>query len=189
MKYQKNIELAQRALFGYRFEGATLSNIDFPGRSPEIIVDWLKKMKNFLIVVGPPGTGKTYFCSAVLDSLAIKNISLRAYNERKLLRKVRNSISDLTRGDYLETLHLLIDDDFIILDDVGSSGHTAWREEILMETIDIRYESTKPTLITSNLSQEEFYKTYGPRITSRLFAKENTIIDLFESSDLRTEGK
>jgi len=140
-----------------------------------------------MVIVGPAGTGKTYFCSAMVEAMANKVNSLRGYNERDLLRLVRQKISN-SNGDYLEYLHDLIDDNFLILDDLGSSGHTEWREEILMEAIDFRYETMWPTLITSNLFEKEFYETYGQRITSRIFAKENTIINLADMKDLRKDG-
>lgn len=81
----------------------------------------------------------------------------------------------------------MIDDDLIILDDFGSSGHTDWREEILFEAIDYRYSKKMPTIISSNLSREEIFSTYGKRIGSRIFSKENLIVD-FENIDLRQEG-
>ena len=82
----------------------------------------------------------------------------------------------------------LIDDDFVLIDDVGSSGHNEWREEVLMEAVDFRYRSKKPTVFTSNLTVLETYRIYGNRIGSRLFAKENTHIDLSEMPDLRERG-
>ena len=83
----------------------------------------------------------------------------------------------------------LIDDVFIIFDDVGASGHTEWRQEVLMDLIDYRYESMLPTVFTTNLSPKEVYSSYGPRIGSRLFSKENTILFYEDMPDLRLEGK
>jgi DNA replication protein DnaC len=95
---------------------------------------------------------------------------------------------DETKGDYLEALKLLIDDEFIILDDVGSTGLNQWREEVLFDAVDERYNTMMPTLITSNFSVAEFKKLYHPRICSRLFATENTIIEILDGVDLRTQG-
>lgn len=149
----------------------------------------MKNPKNFLVLTGPAGTGKTYFCAAMLVDMVNKASSIRAYNERSLFRQLRASFDGPSSGDYLETLHSMLDDAFIILDDIGSSGHTVWREEVLMEAIDFRYENMLPTLITSNLSKDEFYSTYGQRISSRIFAKENVILSLDELEDYRSLGK
>jgi len=145
--------------------------------------------KNFLVITGPAGTSKTYFCSAMIEIIFNKFETFRAFDERDLLRKLRQGMGSSMHGDYLDHLQQLIDDELIIIDDVGSSGHTEWREEALMEAIDFRYGSTLPTIFTSNLSKKDFYQIYGQRISSRLFAKENTIIDLEGMPDLREKGK
>lgn len=92
-------------------------------------------------------------------------------------------------GDYLDTVKYLVNHDFLILDDIGSSGFNEWRTEVLFDTIDQRYESRKPTVFTSNLTREELTKGLGSRGASRLFAKENLIIELHDKQDQRKEGK
>lgn len=140
-------------------------------------------------MTGEPGTGKTYFCAAMVDAMCDRVQHLRYFDERDLLRRIRQGLSESSTGDYLGHLQDLLDNQLVILDDIGSSGHNEWREEVLMEAIDLRYRKMLPTIITSNLSRKEFFETYGKRITSRLFAKENTIIDLNGMPDLRQEGK
>ena len=188
-KDNKRSEEYQERLFGKRFKGAKLSRVSLPRSAVRKVLGWIKKPKHFLVMVGPAGTGKTYFCAAMLDEMIDKVRHIRAYDERTLLKKVRNSIGESSKGDYLDCLRVLLDDDLIILDDIGSSGHTDWREEVLMEAIDYRYYSMLPTIVTSNLYKKEFFETYGQRITSRLFAAENTIIDLSDMKDLREEGR
>jgi len=80
-------------------------------------------------------------------------------------------------GDYIDSLKYAVDDDYVILDDLGSTGVTEWRKEIILEFIDMRYESQKPTLITSNLSTNEIFEAYGKRAYSRLFCDETTLLD------------
>lgn len=126
-------------------------------------------------------------CAAFLERIPEGCRTVRAYSERKLFERLRDGIST-GQGDYLANLHYLIDDDLIILDDIGSSGHNAWREEVLMEALDYRYKDGKKTIITSNLTKAEFKSIYGDRIASRLFAAENTLLNLFGMPDLRQEG-
>jgi primosomal protein DnaI len=103
------------------------------------------------------------------------------------LRKLRNEM-DLSKGDYLEHLKYMIDDDFLIIDDIGSTGLREWREEVLFEIINFRYENMKPTVFTSNFTISEFKKLYHPRVSDRLFATENTIIEITDGKSLRSEG-
>lgn len=93
---------------------------------------------------------------------------------------------DTIRGDYLDVLKYMIDDEFLIIDDIGSSTkHTEWREEVLFYILDSRYNSMKPTIFTSNFSQDEFKEKYHSRIHSRLFATENTLIEIPKGTDYR----
>lgn len=101
---------------------------------------------------------------------------------------MRSHIDSGGGGDYLDKLHYLCDDDFVILDDLGSSGVNDWRREVLFEFVDYRYVLKKPTVITSNLKPQEIYESFGGRFHSRLFSKENLVISIDSGADLRQEG-
>ncbi len=147
----------------------------------------MRKKRNFLVFTGNPGIGKTHFCAALMEFCLSQFESFRYWKEQDLLERIRSSMSEF-KGDYFQTLKLLIDDDLVILDDIGSSGVNDWREEILFKTIDERYNSLKPTIITSNFSRGEFKKLYHPRIYSRIYDHENFIIN-FEGEDFRKPEK
>lgn len=157
----------------------------------------MKDPKNFLVFLSKPGIGKTYLCAALTEWALETFRSLRYHRERDLLAKLRQGIAD-GDGDYAKALEYYIDDDLIILDDVGSGinpeKHTnrdlEWRAEILFSFLDYRYNSMKPTVITSNFSKRLFESVYSERIASRLFAAENKIITIFDDSivDKRSIG-
>lgn len=137
-----------------------------------------------LVFLGNPGLGKTYLCAAIYNYLYDQNpFKPRYWNERQLLTRVREGMD--MQGDYLGRMKFLIDDHFLILDDLGSSGINEWRNNTLFEVLDQRYSSGLPTLITSNLGKDEIYSQIGPRFHSRLFAKENTILEM-NGVDLRS---
>lgn len=141
-----------------------------------------------MVYLGSPGIGKTYFCAALIPWIYGKVNNFRYWNERDLLSRIRSSISE-SNGDYLKEVYSLIDHDFVILDDLGNSGINDWRKEIILEFVDRRYSLMLPTVVTSNLTRKEIYDGFGPRIHSRLFAKENLIIENHEGLDLRQSGK
>lgn len=103
-----------------------------------------------------------------------------------MLKRLREGIE--MGWEATDTLIRLIDDDVIIYDDLGSQGHNDWREKIMLEFLDIRYNSEKPTIFTTNLGQNDFEKIYGERIADRLFAEENLILDLSKAPSLRKQG-
>ena len=127
-------------------------------------------------------------CSAFLEFMPKSCRTFRAYSERQLFERLRQGISSGQGGDYLANLHYMVDDDLIIIDDVGSSGHNSWREEVLMELVDYRYKDGRKSIFTSNLERDDFKNIYGERIYSRLFSTQNTIVSLFGMPDLRQMG-
>lgn len=177
----------QADLFGERYRGACLSRVSLPAHCSSLVNQWTTKPNNFLVVTGPPGTGKTYLCAALTPHLKKNNNTFRVWNERDILQRLRSGIA-ASSGDYLYHLQQYIDDDFVVMDDIGSSGHNAWREEILMEMVDYRYRLNKPTIFTSNLDKYDFFKQYNPRVGSRLFATQNVIVDMTGMPDHRERG-
>ena len=183
-KWQQHIDYHQRTIFGARYEGASLSKIRLPVAAQEILIKFLNKPTNFLIFCGSPGIGKTYFCAALIPFAIQTFKSFRYWNESELLKRVRSSMDEF-KGDYLETLKYLIDDDFVMIDDIGSTGLNQWRKEIIFDAIDERYCSMKPTVITSNLSRKQFENEFHPRVASRLFANDNIILEIENGFDHR----
>lgn len=157
----------------------------------------MEKGSDFLVIVGNPGTGKTHICSALVNWAYDNFNTLRYHREYDLLSKLRTSI-DQGYGDYVKSLEFLIDDEVVMLDDVGSwwsrdklsTKDNQWKIEIFFEFLDYRYNKQLPTIITSNLSKRDFIDIYSQRICSRLFSKQNTIIEMFGSMDIdkRTLG-
>lgn len=183
---EERVRKYQLATYGRRFCGANLATIA-AGTHSEKLASFLEKPQNFLIYCGSPGIGKTYFCAALTEWAFRTFDSYRYWDESDLLRRIRAEM-DSHKGDYLDTLKWLTDDQLVILDDVGSTGIREWREEVLFDFIDSRYNSMLPTVITSNFTEEEFRKLYHPRVCDRLFATENIIIEIKDGVSFRTKG-
>ena len=111
--------------------------------------------------------------------------TFRYWNESELLKRVRSSMDDC-KGDYLEALKFLIDDELVMLDDIGSTGLNEWRKEIIFDAIDERYNSMQPTIITSNFTAREFKENFHLRVYSRIFSSDNIIIELPNATDYRS---
>lgn len=152
------------------------------------IFNFMKKPTNFLVYCGSPGIGKTFLCAALTEWIMINfHEDWRYFTENEILKRLRNSM-DNEKGDYLDSLKYMLDVEFLIIDDLGSSVKASdWREEILFAMLDQRYNSMKPTIITSNYSALEFYNKYHHRIYSRLFSQENTIIEIPDGVDYRLQ--
>lgn len=103
------------------------------------------------------------------------------------MERIRRSFD--MQGDYRQEIEYQIDHEFFILDDVGSAGEgkSDWRKEVIFEVVNLRYESQRPTVFSTNYTEQEIKERLGERTHSRLFAKENTVIDMFGYPDLRME--
>jgi len=148
-----------------------------------------------LIWLGGKGTSKTFFLAALGEWILRTFNHNRVYKEENLQKKLRAFISE-GYGDYIAELQYLIDDDIVILDDVGAAFRDAqsitkdhsFADRVLLEFVDYRYNTMKPTIITSNFKKEELLEIYGERVCSRMFAAENIIIETFNEIDKRTLG-
>jgi len=145
--------------------------------------DWIKRRKDFLVYIGNPGCGKTYFSAALMNLHLDKPIynSARYFNERQLLSKIRE---EMEFGSYQEILRYATDDELLILDDLGSGGFGEWGRNVLFDLIDSRYSSMFPTLITTNLTEAAIKEEYGERMSSRIFDKGTVVIQI-NGKDLR----
>ena len=141
--------------------------------------------KNFLVFLSNAGVGKTYLAAALVEYAMMNFKSFRRWREIDLFSKLRSSMNEYSHSDYEDVLKYLIDDDFLIIDDIGSTGLTDWRREVIFSVIDYRYNSMKPTVLISNLLKKDFYEVFHERVASRVFAKENCIIEIDNGKDLR----
>lgn len=181
--------------YGPRYLGATLSKLEVDPWVSDKLIGWLKNPKNFLVYVGISGYGKTHFCSAITEWILQKFHTRRYYKEEQILTKLRSVIHD-DKGDWGVELKLMMDDEIAIIDDIGSDidpkrgimKSIEWRSNVLFEILDIRYNSMLPTIFTSNLSEQQIREVFSNRACSRMFATENTIIDVSKGEDKRKRG-
>lgn len=190
-KLTRYIEQQQLKLFGERYKGNVFGRYETAGSGTwDRIATWVNKPKHFLLWMGAPGTGKTTFASCMLDYL-IRNtypwsdkpkvMSYRYWKEYEFFERIKGSFN--LEGDVMTTIKGLLDDDFIFYDDMKIP--TDWRRDQVVSMVDIRYNSTKPTVITTNFTKREIFDIYGSATGDRLFAKENVIIDTHDQESKR----
>lgn len=153
------------------------------------------RQKHILVFLSAPGLGKTHFFSSMIDWIGENFESCRYHLEAKLLEELKKGFNE--GFEWREGLRMKTDDELIIYDDVGrwwldsqrTDEKKDWSKSVFLEFLDERYNQMLPTIISSNLSEEDFKQVYGERVHSRLFATENTIIQFFEDGyDKRQQG-
>ena len=164
---------------------AHLAKLNLDGTSTEKLSFWVSNPKDFLLYLGNPGCGKTYFCAAMVNYLKEQKKHYIFNFERDFFSVLREEIE---KGhDPIHELEKMGDVPFVIIDDMGSARSdklSDWQKEMLFNFVDIRAMSRLPTIITSNHYLKSIKENFEPRFYSRLSAKRNMIIEL-KDEDLR----
>jgi len=75
--------------------------------------------------------------------------------------------------------------DLLIIDDLGTEVTNQFTTSALYNVINTRLNLHRPTIISTNLMQEELRRRYWDRITSRLFGEYRIL--LFLGTDVRAQ--
>lgn len=128
-----------------------------------------------ILLMGEPGGGKTLLAHIVLDAAIERFHTVRAVRwanyvgwQRKLMEpgvapEERQQIwHEINRVDDCESHYMLIDD-------VGKEGgNTDWAPAFFREIMRRRGDDMLPTIVTTNLGEDEIVKTYGKACWSHL---------------------
>jgi DNA replication protein DnaC len=77
------------------------------------------------------------------------------------------------------------DCDLLIIDDLGTEVINQFTVSALYNVINTRLSLRRPTIISTNFTQEELRRRYWDRITSRLFGEYKLL--LFVGTDIRAQ--
>jgi DNA replication protein DnaC len=162
--------------------------------------NWLENPYH-LVITGKPGRGKTWFCVCLLFELYMELCNLAIEKGRKELEynydyfsqriskyfwKAKNLDDCILKASKdnikLQMIRELIDIEYLIIDDFGLERETANTDDWIYQIIDSRINMLKPTILTTNKTQQQIYERYDSRIISRL---KNFKFLEFSGEDLR----
>jgi DNA replication protein DnaC len=85
-----------------------------------------------LMLIGPPGIGKTHIAVAVLRDV-IRRTGARGmyYDTRALLRDIRSTYNPVTHTAEIDVIRPVMDAELLVLDDLGAERLTDWVEETM----------------------------------------------------------
>lgn len=148
-----------------------------------------------LFLTGPVGTGKTWAMCCVGNELLERGRVVKFIGVTDLLMRIRHSFASES-GSELQVLEPFFDAEFLLLDELGdvcldrdrkASDFAASR---LLLLLDKRFQTGKPTLLTSNQDLQGFTEWVGDeRVSSRIRGTcgAEGIIEL-EGRDLRFDA-
>lgn len=139
-----------------------------------------------IAMFGGTGLGKTHLSSAVAGKVIEKGHDVYYASALSLfadfeMRRFGNSSSVSADGN----IDRYFDCDLLIIDDLGTEVTNQFTTSCLYDIINSRLNAKKPTIISTNLSQDEFRKRYWDRITSRVLGE--YLVLPFCGTDIRSQ--
>ncbi|MBQ1740539.1 MAG: ATP-binding protein, partial [Erysipelotrichaceae bacterium] len=119
-----------------------------------------EKREKGLYIYGDLGTGKTYLCTALANSLVKKGKKVAFVKVSNFFNEMKSYFSQ--DPDMIDrNISILKKAEYLFLDDIGSEAVSEFvRDDILFRVLDYRLENKLMTIFTSNLSKEELMKHY-----------------------------
>ena len=149
--HRKTVGLKDRRFWEWRFENDNGTN-DKMLIARQYVDHWdkMKKENVGLLLMGPVGTGKSFFAGCIANALMEQGISVMMTNFSRILNELTKYHADKN-----EIIAGLVSYPLLIIDDLGIERNSEFALEMIYNVVDRRYCTRKPLIVTTNLSYQD----------------------------------
>ena len=138
-----------------------------------------------ILMMGGTGLGKTHLSSAVARGVIEKGNDVFYTGAIDLFSQFEIQRFKTYSNEPNELIERYFECDLLIIDDLGTEMINQFSISTLYNLLNDRLSRKKPTIVSTNLSQEDIKKKYTDRITSRMFGEYKVL--LFAGTDIRAQ--
>lgn len=121
-----------------------------------------------LILIGPPGTGKTHLAAGICHAVIERGESARYATLRDLIREIRATWHRGAHQTETDVIEDFASFGLLVVDEVGVGAGTEAELAHFFDVIDRRYQLCRPVVLVSNLGVPGLRQTLGERLYDRL---------------------
>ncbi len=138
-----------------------------------------------LLFQGPPGLGKTHLSLAIAKEAIHKGYGVIYVSAPAVLSKIEKEHFNNQRENTTE--NAVLECDLLILDDLGTEFATSFTVSAIYNMINTRMITSKPTIVSTNLTLSEIQTRYNERTVSRIIGMLGRVE--FVGTDVRQQKK